>query len=257
MLSARCAWTGESRLSDVLKECPDALRRLAGISPRLAPLLEAEAKPLPGLVRLGELARMAELPLETVIAVLRGDAASALSPPTGERRAEEAFAEEATAIRLDVRPMLAAGKEPFSAIMAEAARVPEGGALLLDAPFDPVPLRRVLAGKGFASQGRRIAEGHWRVCFRRGVVPVAAASRRSGESWVEADGLHLDVRGLEPPQPMVQILALVDSGEADSIVVHHERDPIFLYPELEERGWRCRILAEVPGEVRLKLSRRR
>ncbi len=256
MPSATCAWTGESRLSDVLKECPDALRRLAEMDLRLAHLQDAEAKPMARLVRLDELARMAELPLEAMIAALRGEPMRAQPLQSEVGPAEGAFAEEATAIRLDVRPMLAAGKEPFSVIMAEAARVPEGGAILLDAPFDPAPLRRVLAGKGFISQGRRIAEGHWRICFRRGSAAAAPTSRRSGEVWTEPDGMHLDVRGLDPPQPLVQILALVDSGEVEAITVHHERDPVFLYPELEERGWRCRITAEMPGEVRLKLSRR-
>ncbi len=54
---------------------------------------------------------------------------------------------------------------------------------------------------------------------------------------------------------MVRILELIDSGEVDALTVHHERDPVFLYPELEERGWRCRIVAETPGEVRLRLTR--
>lgn len=257
MPSVSCAWTGESRLSDVLKERPEALRRLVELNPRLAHLQEPEAKPMARLVRLDELARMAELPLDAMIAALLGEPMRAQPMPSEAMPAANAFAEEATAIRLDVRPMLAAGKEPFSVVMAEAARVPVGGALLLDAPFDPAPLRRVLAGKGFTSQGRRIAEGHWRICFRRGSAVVVATPRRSGVVWIEPDGMHLDVRGLEPPQPLVQILALVDSGEAEVITVHHERDPVFLYPELEERGWRCQITAQIPGEVRLKLSRRR
>ena len=83
---------------------------------------------------------------------------------------------------------------------------------------------------------------------------------QSGEGqsrrWVEADGIHIDVRGLPPPQPMVSILALVESiRDATPVVVHHERDPVFLYPELAEIGWTSERLDAPDGEVRLLLKR--
>ncbi len=63
--------------------------------------------------------------------------------------------------------------------------------------------------------------------------------------WHAAEADHIDVRGLEPPQPMVAILRLLDSGAAGSTVIAHlDREPIFLYPELDERGWRHEV---VPG----------
>jgi hypothetical protein len=74
--------------------------------------------------------------------------------------------------------------------------------------------------------------------------------------WVDADGIHVDVRGLPPPQPMVAILELVGSvHDATSVVVHHERDPEYLYPELAELGWGAARIDAPPGEVRLRLSR--
>jgi hypothetical protein len=39
------------------------------------------------------------------------------------------------------------------------------------------------------------------------------------------------------------------------VIVHHEREPMFLYPELAERGWRHELIAGNPGEVRLRLTR--
>lgn len=74
--------------------------------------------------------------------------------------------------------------------------------------------------------------------------------------WVEADGIHVDVRGLPPPQPMVTILSLVESiRDATDVVVHHERDPQFLYPELAQIGWGAARIDAPPGEVRLRLRR--
>ena len=73
--------------------------------------------------------------------------------------------------------------------------------------------------------------------------------------WVEADGTHIDVRGLSAPQPLVQILQLVERSEDSApIIVHHERDPAMLYVELSERGWWAERIEGEPGEVRLRLA---
>ncbi len=67
---------------------------------------------------------------------------------------------------------------------------------------------------------------------------------------------HIDVRGLPPPQPLVAILRQLESHGHDGrpLVVHHDRDPALLYPELAERGWRADRIEGEPGEVRLRLQ---
>ena len=55
--------------------------------------------------------------------------------------------------------------------------------------------------------------------------------------WQQTDGMHLDLRGMYPPEPMIEILREIDCGSRDPIIVHMDRDPILLYPELEERNW--------------------
>lgn len=73
--------------------------------------------------------------------------------------------------------------------------------------------------------------------------------------WNEADGTHIDVRGLPPPQPLVQILQLIEQlGDDGVVVVHHDRDPQLLYPELAQIGWGAERVAGDPGEVRLRLA---
>jgi len=75
--------------------------------------------------------------------------------------------------------------------------------------------------------------------------------------WRDADGEHIDVRGLPPPQPLVAILRLVLQQQAAggaSVIVHHDRDPVLLYPELAERGWGAERLPADPGELRLRLT---
>ncbi|MDH3740140.1 MAG: DUF2249 domain-containing protein [Hyphomicrobiales bacterium] len=74
--------------------------------------------------------------------------------------------------------------------------------------------------------------------------------------WRADDGIHIDVRGLAPPEPMVAILSLLERPDTeDRVIVHHDREPVFLYPELVERGWNYEIIAGEPGEVRLLLTR--
>ncbi|MFQ5623123.1 MAG: DUF2249 domain-containing protein [Paracoccaceae bacterium] len=83
------------------------------------------------------------------------------------------------------------------------------------------------------------------------------AEEALGKSWRAADGLHIDVRGLQPPEPMVAILQQIERPDVGRVVVHHFREPVYLYPELAERGWSHEIVPGDPGEVRLILKRRR
>jgi len=79
-----------------------------------------------------------------------------------------------------------------------------------------------------------------------------------GRMWREPDGLHVDVRGLPPPEPMVAILAAIEApSEEGPVIVHHFREPIYLYPEFAERGWSHSIVPGDPDEVRLHLTRDR
>jgi len=88
----------------------------------------------------------------------------------------------------------------------------------------------------------------------KGADAFAAASPRR---WRDAAGEHIDVRGLPPPQPLVAILHLVlEQGHAGAaVIVHHDRDPLLLYPELAQIGWHAERLASDSGSVLLRLER--
>lgn len=75
-----------------------------------------------------------------------------------------------------------------------------------------------------------------------------------GKSWQSDDGLHIDTRGLLPPDPMVAILWHIQQpDQRGPITAYFDRDPIHLFAELAERGWSHEYLARQPGEVRLTL----
>ncbi len=59
--------------------------------------------------------------------------------------------------------------------------------------------------------------------------------------------VFLDNRGLSPPEPMLRILTALDTLPAGgSIVAQMDRRPMFLFPELEERG--CSYTCEPDGD---------
>lgn len=67
---------------------------------------------------------------------------------------------------LDVRPDLAAGREPFSRIMAAVDELASGESLELIAPFEPVPLYGVLENRGYGHESEALPGGSWKVTFR-------------------------------------------------------------------------------------------
>ncbi|MEO8134520.1 MAG: DUF2249 domain-containing protein [Betaproteobacteria bacterium] len=77
---------------------------------------------------------------------------------------------------------------------------------------------------------------------------------RHAANWREDGDIHIDVRGLPPPGPLLAILRLIDAGDHVAIVVHHDRDPLLLYPELAERGWTAQRIPAPDGEVQLRLE---
>lgn len=75
-----------------------------------------------------------------------------------------------------------------------------------------------------------------------------------GTTWKADDGLHVDTRGLGPPDPMVAILWHVENLPPGSpIIAHLDRYPVHLFPELAARGCHYEVLETRPGDVRILL----
>jgi len=71
---------------------------------------------------------------------------------------------------LDVRPMMAAGDEPFDAIMGVVGSLRPEEEFELFAPLDPIPLYQVLGAQGFSHETEALSGGDYRVVFRREVA---------------------------------------------------------------------------------------
>lgn len=173
---------------------------------------------------------------------------------------------------LDVREDLRAGREPFQRIMHARQALAHDGVLRLRAIFEPTPLYGVLGREGFSHWTERLADDDWRIWFYRheaaagaaeGTAANAAAARPArgnglpvhncGTPRPEPADVHvLDVRGLEPPEPMQRTLeALATLPDGHTLVQVNSRVPRFLLPELESRGFQYTIHEEQPEVVRL------
>ncbi len=71
--------------------------------------------------------------------------------------------------RLDVRPLLARGVEPFSKIRSSVDALRAGEGLTVIAPFLPSPLIEKLKSEGFRSEVHHQPDGTWAVNFWREV----------------------------------------------------------------------------------------
>ncbi len=140
-------------------------------------------------------------------------------------------------VHLDVREDIRRGREPFARIMAAVKGLEPDQVLALRAPFEPAPLYQVLGKRGFAHWTEQRAPDDWAVWFWREGRGPAPGSR--GAPTTAGEPLAVDVRRLEPPLPMVRILELLDQlVPGQRLVVTHERRPMLLYPQLEDRGFK-------------------
>lgn len=156
-------------------------------------------------------------------------------------------------VDLDVRPALRAGEEPFEQIMATVSTLSPDKGLRLLATFKPTPLLHVLGSRGFTHELRELAGGDWEVTFSppaataEGPVAPAPAPQMANGEW-PSPGRSLDNRDLDPPEPMVRVLAaLEEMGTGEVLEALLCREPVFLLPELESRGHQWRGAFDADG----------
>jgi uncharacterized protein (DUF2249 family) len=143
-------------------------------------------------------------------------------------------------IDVDVRPILRAGGEPFSVIMSALERLEPGQGLRLYATFKPFPLFAVMADRGFAHSAQALDAGEWEVLFTPDATKQAELPSGTPvfDDWPEP-AVKLDNRDLDPPEPMVRILAAAEKlGPGETLSALLRREPVFLFPQLEKRGYR-------------------
>jgi uncharacterized protein (DUF2249 family) len=255
--------TAETNLGELLDEHPELVEVLAGRHDHFARLRNRVLRRLMApRVTVGQAAGLAGVPVADLVTVLRralGEpaeplAASPAHAPTPVRPVlRPAELDRLHVVELDVRDDLRRGEEPFTRIMAAIKALGISEALVIRAPFEPIPLYDVLGRRGLVHWTEQRARDDWCVWFHRGgSAPVPPAEPTSASGAAET----IDVRGLEPPLPMVRVLERIDTlVPGTSLTVLHERRPLFLYPQLDARGFQHETDEPEPGLVRIRIRK--
>jgi AcrR family transcriptional regulator len=142
-------------------------------------------------------------------------------------------------VRLDVRPLIAAGTDPLTVILAALAALPATGVLVLAAPFRPAPLLALLARRGHRASVHELARNHWQVEILGTGAPVID-----------------ELAELEPPEPLERVLAVpARLAAGDVYLARLPRFPRMLVPHLERAGAAFELLEGADGRTLLRLER--
>jgi hypothetical protein len=156
-------------------------------------------------------------------------------------------------VLLDVRTILAKGGDPFHKIMTTLETVGDDEALHLVVGFEPTPLYAVMRSLGRVAFTEPLVDA-FHVWFYR-VPGQTNAAPDPVERVPLADPVHLDVRGLEPPGPLVAILErLADLGPGGQLLVRHHREPVLLYDKLKLRGYAARCERRGEGDYLVHIA---
>jgi uncharacterized protein (DUF2249 family) len=173
---------------------------------------------------------------------------------------------------LDVRDILAAGKDPLKQIMRTFKQVEPEHALCIINTFIPTPLVRLLEKEDVKTYTEKISDKEFHTYFYKSLLlkedPSPSTPNASKQERVFMDDearfrelcsqfdetqlKEIDVRHLEMPMPMQTILGelpLLADGHA--LYVNHKRIPIYLLEELADQDFQVHVWNIEENNVKL------
>jgi uncharacterized protein (DUF2249 family) len=260
----------KTKIAALLKHHPDALEAIVSLSPDFEKLRNPILRKLmAGRASIAMAAKIGGCKPQDFFDKLRplgfeGD--SSVKEEPAPRKVLPPYLQAIAADRLvvlDVRPVLAGGKDPLNLILQTVKSLKAGQVLKIVNTFEPTPLMGVLKKQGFDSYADVVEEKLVETWFYRKddaveTKPEAAPQPAAASDWkaslqrFEGRLQTIDVRHLEMPLPMTTILeALEQLPQEDALYVYHKRVPVFLLNELKERAFEYRINELGEGEVHL------
>ena len=258
-----------TKIASVLKENNNALEAIVSLSPKFEklrnPLLRKVMAPRTSLATAS---KMGGCTLDELYKKLEplGFTADKQTKANEEEEQTEVpqFVQSLTQLKvteLDVCPVIASGSDPLKMIMEEVKKVKSGEVLKIINSFQPTPLILMLQKKGFETYCNNISDNLSETYFyKKGAnnITEETTEKQVSNDWESL--LHqfenklqtIDVRHLQMPQPMLTILdALEHLTPGTALYVYHKRIPVYLLPELAEKGFEYRIKEIQDGEVHL------
>lgn len=260
-----------TKIADILRQQPEALEAIVSLSPAFAklrnPILR---KMLAGRASIRMASKMGGCSVDDFFSRLKPlgfeidkniNSPEQDGQPTGNLNDFLSGIQPDQITELDVRPFIQSGIDPLNIILRKIKSLEKEQVLKIVNSFEPIPLMQLLARQGFVSCSKQVDEGQVETYFYRKSITEETETEpepaRDGD-WEELlarfqnDLRTVDVRHLEMPLPMHTILEALDSLPADkALFVHHKRIPVFLLPELRERGLQYRIREISDTEVQL------
>lgn len=246
--------TKDMKISKILELYPQALQVLTNFSPHFKKLNnKLLRKTLASRVTVEQAAKIADVDLYSLLFELNKSINIEYKSTTNNKETmiENTAPKEKPEIlqnlrsekiiKLDVRPILDSGKDPFLEIMSAVKSLKDDQVLNLINSFEPLPLYNVMKNKGFEHWTEK--EGNvFNVFFYKGTESTnqnAGVEHSSNDNSFDYENvIEIDVRDLVPPEPMMKILENISKVDEKTVmVVHHHREPMMLYPKLEERGY--------------------
>lgn len=243
------------KVLDVLNKYPETLDVFISISPHFKKLQnKILRKAIASRVTIEQAAKIANVDLSNLLFEMNKKINSEFIPQSSEKLNHQEeykilrkpeFLDTILSdkiVKLDVRPIINQGLDPFLNIMNTVNQLKEDEILLLINSFEPIPLYTVLGKKGFDHWTEKVDDAFKVYFFRRKENEISKSERLSEEKKITDLNfekiIEIDVRELPPPEPMMKILeTLPQIDEQTVLLVHHHREPMMLYPKLEERGY--------------------
>jgi uncharacterized protein (DUF2249 family) len=249
--------TPSTRISVILKENPAAIEAIASISVHFNklrnPLLR---KILAPRVSIAEAAKMGKCTVADFFEKLKPlgfeagaeEKAKGLAGPDAEVVNQHSFKEagrpEKADLVLNVMPIINQGGDPLGLISEKVNTLKPGETLQLLTDFVPYPLIRLMESRGcqvFVEEGETISTF---------ITSMGNASRADidavKDSFAFEDAMQrfegklkiINVRQLQMPQPMLSILAALETlKDGTALYVEHKKIPLMLLPELKDQGY--------------------
>ena len=174
-------------------------------------------------------------------------------------------------VELDVRPVLASGSDPLNLILNSSKSLKDDECLKIINTFEPAPLINLLGKQGFRSWSEQPEKDIVYTWFVKDVLSQALQEISTAKADFSSDGLEfesmidlfgpertrtIDVTCLEMPQPMISILDNISKLDDDeALFVYHKKLPVYLLPELKERGFRYFIKNCPDGKVNMLICK--
>lgn len=260
----------KTKIAALLKHNPDALEAIVSLSPDFEklrnPILRKLMAPRASIAMAARIGGCTPQDFFDKLRSLGFEGDNTVKEEAEQRKGLPPFLRAVPTERvvvLDVRPVLAGGKDPLNLILQTVKSLKPDQVLKIVNTFEPTPLMGVLKKQGFDSYADVIEDKLVETWFFKKdttLEPMSgtAATADSAADWEETvqhfEGRMqtIDVRHLEMPLPMTTILEkLGHLPDGEALYVYHKKVPVFLLNELKDRAFEYRIRELGEGQVHL------